>query len=62
MKIYNGGCYTLHAPYHVTAITFRGIGIIVIGIFVCTLVLNQNHTAMTQQQPTSMSFQMDNMT
>jgi hypothetical protein len=56
---------TFHAPYHVTAITFLIIGIIVTGIFVCTLVLNQNHTAMAQQQqPTlgGISFDIDNMT
>jgi hypothetical protein len=43
-----------------TAIMFLVIGIIMTGIFVCTLVLNQNHTAMAQQQPTGMSFQMYN--
>ena len=50
--------------HHVTAITFLLIGIIVTGIFVFTLVLNQNHTAMAQQQPTleGTSFQIDNMT
>jgi pimeloyl-ACP methyl ester carboxylesterase len=49
----------------VTAITFLIIGIIVTGIIVCTLVLNQNRTAMAQQQqPTleGISFQIDNMT
>jgi hypothetical protein len=46
------------ASHHVTAITFLLIGIIATGIlFVCTLVLNQNHTAMAQQQPTGISFQ-----
>ena len=50
---------TFHTTYHVTAITFLIIGIIVTGIFVFTLVLNQNHTALTQQQPTSISFQID---
>ena len=53
---------TFHVPYHVIAITFLIIGIIVTGIFVCTLVLNQNHTAMAQQQPTGNSFQIDNTT
>jgi hypothetical protein len=53
---------TLHAPYHVMAITFLIIGIIVTGIFVSSLTLNQNHTAMAQQQPTGISFQNDNMT
>jgi hypothetical protein len=44
----------------VTTITFLIIGIIVTGIlFAFTLVLNQNHTALTQQQPTSISFQID---
>jgi pimeloyl-ACP methyl ester carboxylesterase len=49
----------------VTAITFLIIGIIATGIlFVFTLVLNQNHTALAQQQPTleGTSFQIDNMT
>jgi hypothetical protein len=37
--------------HHVTAITFLIIGIIATGIlFAFTLVLNQNHTAMAQQQ------------
>jgi hypothetical protein len=37
--------FTFHAPYHVTAITFLMIGIIITTsiLFVCTLVLNQNH-------------------
>ena len=53
--------------HHVTAITFLLIGIIATGIlFGFTLVLNQNHTAMAQQQqqPTleGISFQIDNMT
>jgi pimeloyl-ACP methyl ester carboxylesterase len=53
-----------HTTYHVTAITFLIIGIIATGIFAFTLVLNQNHTAMAQQQPTleGTSFQIDNMT
>src|ERR687896_1800004 len=55
------------ASHHVTAITFLLIGIIATGIlFAFTLVLNQNHTAMAQQQqqPTleGISFQIDNMT
>jgi pimeloyl-ACP methyl ester carboxylesterase len=55
---------TFHASHHVTAITFLLIGIITTGtLFVFTPVLNQNHTAMAQQQqPTGNSFQMDNMT
>ncbi len=57
---------TFHAPYHVTAITFLIIGIIATSIlFAFTLVLNQNHTAMAQQQqPTleGISFQIDNVT
>ena len=58
---------TFHASHHVTAITFLLIGIIATGIlFAFTLVLNQNHTAMAQQQqqPTleGISFQIDNMT
>jgi pimeloyl-ACP methyl ester carboxylesterase len=55
-----------HASHHVTAITFLLIGIIATGIlFAFTLVLNQNHIAMAQQQqPTleGISFQIDNMT
>ena len=55
---------TFHASHHVIAITFLLIGIITTSIlFVFTLVLNQNHTAMAQQQqPTGNSFQIDNMT
>jgi hypothetical protein len=57
---------TFHASHHVTTITFLIIGIIATGIlFVCTLVLNQNHTAMgQQQQPTleGISFDIDNVT
>jgi pimeloyl-ACP methyl ester carboxylesterase len=52
-----------HAQHHVTAITFLIFGIITTStLFVFTLVLNQNHTAMAQQQPNGNSFQMDNMT
>jgi pimeloyl-ACP methyl ester carboxylesterase len=55
-----------HASHHVTAITFLMTGIISTGIlFAFTLVLNQNHTAMAQQQqPTleGISFQIDNVT
>jgi pimeloyl-ACP methyl ester carboxylesterase len=57
---------TFHASsHHGTAITFLLIGIIITTgtLFVFTLVLNQNHTAMAQQQqPNGNSFQMDNMT
>ena len=56
---------TLHASHHVTAITFLLIGIIITTsiLFVSTLVLNQSHTAMAQQQqPTGTSFQIDNIT
>src|SRR5919112_1284325 len=56
---------TFHASHHMTAITFLLIGIIATGIlFAFTLVLNQNHTAMAEQQPTleGISFQIDNMT
>ncbi len=39
---------------------FLLIGIIATGIlFAFSLVLNQNHTAMAQQQPTGISFQID---
>ena len=52
----------IHASYYLTEITFLIIGIIVIGIFGCTLILLiQNHTAMAQE-PNGTSFQMDNMT
>jgi pimeloyl-ACP methyl ester carboxylesterase len=54
-----------HIDWHVTAIAFLLIGLIIIttGILsVFTLVLNQNHTAMAQQQPNGISFQIDNMT
>ena len=53
-----------HASHYVTAITFLMIGIITTcALFVFTPVLNQNHTAMAQQeQPTGNSFQMGNMT
>ncbi|MFL6384862.1 MAG: alpha/beta fold hydrolase, partial [Nitrososphaeraceae archaeon] len=52
-----------HAQHHVTAITFLIFGIITTStLFVFTLVLNQNHTAMAQQLPNGNSFQMDNMT
>ena len=37
-------------------------GVIFTGIFVCTLILNQNHTAMAQQEPNGTSFHMNNMT
>src|SRR5213594_3673804 len=54
------------APHHVTTITFLMTGIISTGIlFVFALVLNQNQTAMAQQQqPTleGISFDIDNMT
>jgi pimeloyl-ACP methyl ester carboxylesterase len=54
------------ASHHVTAITFLIIGIISTGIFVCTLVFNQNHTAMAQQQqsavPKDISFDVGNVT
>ena len=41
---------TFYAPHHMMLITFIMIGIIAVGIFVFTLVLKQNHTAMAQQQ------------
>ena len=56
------GKSTFHAPYHLTTTTFLMIGVIVTGIFVCTLILNQNHTAMAQQVLNGTSFQMGNMT
>jgi hypothetical protein len=55
---------TFHAPYDVLTITFLMISIIAAGIFVSTLVLNQNHIAMAQQQEqlSGNSFQINNMT
>ncbi len=54
---------SFHAPYHLTATTFLLIGVIVTWIFACTLILNQNHTAMAQQQLLNGTFfQIDNMT
>src|SRR5215813_12978810 len=57
---------TFHAPYHVPAITFFIIGIILSGIIVSTLVFNQSHIVMAQQQqniaPKDISFDIDNMT
>ena len=47
----------IHASYYLAAITFIIIGIIVTGIFVFTLVLNQNHTVMAQQGLSGTSFQ-----
>jgi len=41
---------TFYAPHRMMLITFIMIGIIATGIFVCTLVLNQNHTATAQRQ------------
>ena len=61
---------TLHAPHHVTGITFLMISITIAtsALFAFPLVLNQNHTAMAQgqqlqqQQLNGNSFQIDNMT
>jgi pimeloyl-ACP methyl ester carboxylesterase len=56
---------SFHASRHMTATTFLLIGIITTSIlFVFTPVLNQNHTAMAQQQqqPNGNSFQIDNVT
>jgi hypothetical protein len=51
---------TFPSGLYTTAITFLIIGIIATGIlFAFTLVLNQNHTAMAQQQPIGISFQVD---
>ncbi len=53
-RLCNGGKDkpAFHASHHGTAITFLLIGIIITTsiLFVFTLVLNQNHTAMAQQQ------------
>jgi pimeloyl-ACP methyl ester carboxylesterase len=52
-----------YASYHGTVITFLLIGIIITSILsVFTLVLNQNYTAIAQQQPNGTYFQIDNMT
>jgi pimeloyl-ACP methyl ester carboxylesterase len=63
---------TFNPLYHARAITFLTIGIVVTGIFVCTLILNQNHIAIAQQQPQQqqeqalaskdISFDIDNVT
>ncbi len=37
------------------------IGVILAGIFACTLILNQDHTVMAQQLLNGTSFQMGNM-
>jgi pimeloyl-ACP methyl ester carboxylesterase len=53
----------LYASHYVTAITFPMIGIIATSIlFVFTLVLNENNTAVAQQQPMGTVFEIDNMT
>ena len=66
MMVGKDGKPTFHASRHMTATTFLMIGIIIITgtLSVFTLVLNQNHTAMAQQQqqPNGNSFQMGNMT
>ena len=46
-----GDNFILNRQYHLKPITFLISGVIVTGIFVCTLILNQNHTAMAQQEP-----------
>ena len=52
-----------HASHHVIAITFLLVGVITFSIlFVFTLVLNQNHTAMAQPPPNGNFFQIDNVT
>ena len=52
------------ASYHVLGITFLIIGIVLTGIFVSSLILNQNHTAVSQQSlvPKDISFDIDNVT
>ena len=66
MMVGKDGKPTFHASRRMTATTFLMIGIIITGtLSVFTSVLNQNHTAMAQQQqsqPNGNSFQMDNMT
>ena len=66
MMVGKAGKPTFHASRRMTATTFLMIGIIITGtLSVFTSVLNQNHTAMAQQQqsqPNGNSFQMDNMT
>jgi hypothetical protein len=56
--------HKFYSSHHMIAITFIMIGIIATStLFVFTPVLNQNHTAMAQQQPrpNGNSFQMDSM-
>jgi pimeloyl-ACP methyl ester carboxylesterase len=66
MMVGKDGKPAFHASRRMTATTFLMIGIIITGILsVFTSVLNQNHTAMAQQQqsqPNGNSFQIDNMT
>jgi pimeloyl-ACP methyl ester carboxylesterase len=57
-----GDNFILNRQYHLNPITFLISGVIVTGIFVCTLILNQNHIAMAQQEPNGTSFHMNNMT
>jgi pimeloyl-ACP methyl ester carboxylesterase len=64
--------FPFHLPFHVKAIKFLmiAISIIVTGIFVSSLILNQNPTAIAQQQqqqeqalvPKDTSFDIDNVT
>ena len=51
-----GDNFILNRQYHLKPITFLISGVIVTGIFVCTLILNQNHTAMAQQEPNGIVF------
>ena len=64
MMVGKDGKPTFHASRRMTATTFLIIGIITSTLSVFTLLLNQNHTAMAQQQPrpNGNSFQMGNIT
>jgi len=64
MMVGKDGKPTFHASRRMTATTFLIIGIITSTLSVFILLLNQNHTAMAQQQPrpNGNSFQMGNIT
>src|SRR6476646_3881604 len=67
MMVGKDGKPTFHASCRMTATTFLMIGVIIITgtLSVFTLLLNQNHTAMGQEQQSQLngnSFQIDNIT
>ena len=60
-----GNSSSFYRPFHVKTTTFVIIVIIVTGIFVSSLILNQKHTAIAQEQQSlaskDISFVIDNM-